>query len=223
MTIKQLIEQRKAENEDAFRSANERIERASAMAGATASQAFLMHCECADLDCHETVELTIEQYEQVRIEARRFVVVEGHEDESDQVVERVAGYLVIEKTGVEGRVVAALDARSREDDLRVRDDRVARNENVYRAVNERIVDASNRLMRPTDHIDVACECGNLGCAQLLRVRVEDYQDVRSHPSRFLIARGHRTPDTEVLVHRRGEFEVVEKIGIGARRAQEAVE
>jgi hypothetical protein len=40
--------------------------------------------------------------------------------------------------------------------------------------------------------------------------LEDYEEVRSEPTHFLLAPGHHRPEVERVVERTGEFEVVEK-------------
>jgi hypothetical protein len=99
--------ERTARNEDAFRKANERIERAAAAMDADTGFPFL--CECPDPGCVQMVRLTLGQYARIRAHPRRFVVATGHEGQDDtvKVVERGNGYDVIMKTGDEGAEVEA--------------------------------------------------------------------------------------------------------------------
>ena len=71
-------------------------------------------CECGHLGCSETVEIPVVEYEQVRTDFDRFLVVPGHEiDAVDEVVERRPGYLVVVKREPEAREMArASDERS---------------------------------------------------------------------------------------------------------------
>lgn len=216
-----LIDRRKARNEDAFRTANEQVERAAALANTTAGERIPFLCECADIDCDEIVELTVPEYEMVREKPHRFVVADGHEDGNDQIVDHPRGFVVIEKSGIEAKLTSLLDERSIDVDTGDGVARIARNEEVFRHVNERIAGSASRLAKGSDHIDIACECGDLRCANLLRVRLSDYRDVRAHPTRFVITRGHRARDTEVVVYRRGDVEVVQKIGLGAAVSKKA--
>ncbi|MCW2927798.1 MAG: hypothetical protein JWM86_1766, partial [Thermoleophilia bacterium] len=198
--------ERKAENEHLFRTVNERTERAVARAGAMSAQRFTMLCECADPECIAMVELSIEDYEDVRSAGNRFLVRPGHQaadDGQEEVVRRALGYEIVEKRGRERELTAALDERDRAVDFGERSDRVARNEAIYREVNDRIVGSATPLAGADDHVDIACECGNLTCAELLRVRLTDYRRVREVPTRFMVTRGHVVPDTEVVVERRG--------------------
>jgi hypothetical protein len=86
------------------RRVNEAIER-----GTGAAQDAVFVCECGNLGCTDTVELTIAEYEMVRSSFDRFLVIPGHEIESvEDVVERHDGYLVVVKRDSQAVVVAAL-------------------------------------------------------------------------------------------------------------------
>jgi hypothetical protein len=75
------------------RRVNEAIER-----GAQGTGTAVFVCECGNLGCSETVELTISEYEDVRSGFERFLVVPGHQIEKiEDVVERHDGYLVVAK------------------------------------------------------------------------------------------------------------------------------
>lgn len=64
-------------------------------------------CECGYLGCTETVALSIAEYEDVRDNFDRFLIVPGHEiDEVDEVVERHADYFVVVKREGEPREMA---------------------------------------------------------------------------------------------------------------------
>src|SRR5690349_16451727 len=55
-------------------------------------------CECAHTGCSTPVEVDRATFEQVREHPLRFLVTPGHEDfDAESVVERRAGYLIVEK------------------------------------------------------------------------------------------------------------------------------
>ena len=87
-----------------------------------------------------------------------------------------------------------------------RQERIGRNEALFREVNERISDVSTH-----GEIDFLCECGDENCAQQIRLMSDEYQEVRSHPARFAIANGHEAPDVESVVAENERFAVVEKL------------
>jgi hypothetical protein len=97
-------------NEALYRDANEGIERG--LWPGEGDRRVPFRCECAYLDCGETVALTGAEYERVRANPRRFIVTAGHEiPRAESVVERHADYLVVEKFGAAGAVAEQLDAR----------------------------------------------------------------------------------------------------------------
>lgn len=77
-------------------------------------QPELYFCECADLDCREKVTLQEAEYEAVRSDARRFLVVPGHEiPDVETVIEEHDGWVVIEKAPEVTETVESLDPRGK--------------------------------------------------------------------------------------------------------------
>jgi hypothetical protein len=104
------LQRRLARNEVSFRSLNETIERAAEGNGHHRAR-FL--CECADKDCSEALELTLDQYEGLRKNHSRFLVVRGHEDERiEMIIERNGSYSIVEKTGEAGALAERTDPRT---------------------------------------------------------------------------------------------------------------
>jgi hypothetical protein len=102
-----LSEERLAENQATFRSANERIEAAAEDMGLYEPVPFI--CECSDERCTEIVRLTLTDYEDVRANPRRFFNAPGHERLSvgagaAVVVERRPSYVLVDKIGVAGEI-----------------------------------------------------------------------------------------------------------------------
>ena len=86
--------------------------------------------------------------------------------------------------------------------------RVAMNEAAFRKVNEGMEvgqDAAGLLT-------FVCECGRLGCSQLIQLTRAEYEDVRDNPRRFAILAGHEIPEAEEIVERHDRYLVVEKHG-----------
>lgn len=100
-----------ATNEALLREANEAIERG--LWPNDEDRVVRFRCECARIGCNEAVELTIAEYEAVRANSRRFVVVDGHEQpEAEVVVERRHEYAVVEKVEWAAAVAEEQDPRS---------------------------------------------------------------------------------------------------------------
>lgn len=84
------------------RRVNEAIERGEEDEGTA-----VFVCECGYLGCSETLEVSIAQYEAVRTDFDRFLVVPGHEiEEVDEVVEKHPSYLVVVKREPEAKALA---------------------------------------------------------------------------------------------------------------------
>lgn len=100
-----------AANEALLREANEAIERG--LWPGDEDRIVRFRCECARLECNEAVELRLAEYEAVRVNSRRFVVIDGHEyPEAEVVVERRDGYAIVEKVDEAGAVAEERDPRS---------------------------------------------------------------------------------------------------------------
>ena len=98
-----------ARNQALLREVNERIDLA---VQATEHAGFI--CECGDLRCNATLDLTILEYESVRASSVRFRVKPGHEILAiERVVERNSHYLMVEKLAEGAAASQGLDSRSR--------------------------------------------------------------------------------------------------------------
>lgn len=87
--------------------------------------------------------------------------------------------------------------------------RMARTEAAFREVNEAIAETAARF--DAEEADFICECADPQCAHRVTAELEQYEDVRSEATRFLLAPGHHEPQVERIVERTGELEVVEKV------------
>jgi hypothetical protein len=97
------VKERLALNESFFRAINERIEAGQWPGEQDMATAF--RCECARLGCNMLLSVTPAHYEKVRSNPRRFLLAYGHEiPEVEVIVERAAGYVVVEKQGLAGAV-----------------------------------------------------------------------------------------------------------------------
>jgi hypothetical protein len=87
--------------------------------------------------------------------------------------------------------------------------RIAHNEARFRQVNEAI----SRGQWPGDAgpAGFRCECGDLGCNQVVELEPSEYEHVRAHPRRFVIVPGHEHVDAEQIVEARPGYAVVEKL------------
>lgn len=85
---------------------------------------------------------------------------------------------------------------------------IARNEALFREVNERVQEVSGG--RATATTEFVCECGDAGCTETIALRDEEYEHVRADPLLFAIVPGHEIQDVEEIVSRNQRFDVVRK-------------
>src|SRR4051812_26017578 len=83
--------------------------------------------------------------------------------------------------------------------------RIALNEATYAKSTKRC-----RADGPENVITVVCECGRLGCNELIRLSRAEYGRVRSNARRFAIVPGHNVPGVEDVVERYDRYAVIEK-------------
>lgn len=103
--------QRLAKNEVLFREVNERIEQATE--DASFEGPMVLVCECGNAECAETIEMTLDEYEAVRSQPTRFVIVPGHEiDDVSRVLEQNERFAVVEKAGEAGAIAQRHDPRA---------------------------------------------------------------------------------------------------------------
>lgn len=99
-------------------------------------------------------------------------------------------------------------------------ERIARNEGIFREINEGI----RRGRWPGEEDSVSgfrCECASLGCNQMVPLSFREYERVRQHPRRFIVAPGHERLDVEAVVETQGAYLVVQKLGMAGEAAEEA--
>jgi predicted ThiF/HesA family dinucleotide-utilizing enzyme len=86
--------------------------------------------------------------------------------------------------------------------------RVAMNEATFRKINEGMEAGQD----PQGRLVFMCECGRLGCNQLIRMTRAEYEALRTDPRRFAVIEGHELREVEDVVDRGEGFIVVEKHG-----------
>jgi thermostable 8-oxoguanine DNA glycosylase len=103
----------------------------------------------------------------------------------------------------------------------VREDRIARNEVLYRELNERVnalaEDLSARgVIEPEEEVgEYFCECGRDDCTEKIRMTRAEYEAVRASPLRFAIKPEHLIAEVERVVSQNERFAVIEKL-VGER-------
>ena len=93
-----------------------------------------------------------------------------------------------------------------------REQRVTRNEELFRQVNLRIAELQDGSHDLTVDglMPLVCECAHTGCTIPIEVDPVAFEQVREHPHRFLVAPGHEDLESESVVERREGYLIVEK-------------
>jgi hypothetical protein len=90
--------------------------------------------------------------------------------------------------------------------------RAARNEALFREVNENIALLEERHGTTITEPVFICECANDGCTEQFAVDLDTYQRVREQPRLFFVLPGHQAPELERVVETHRDYLIVEKTG-----------
>ena len=102
-----------------------------------------------------------------------------------------------------------------------RQERLVRNETLFREVNERIEAVATHSGSSADHLfDFLCECSNADCTLLLHLTQAEYERARTEPDTFVVAPGHELPEIERIVLRTERYQLVKKHGEAAEFAEQ---
>jgi hypothetical protein len=99
-------------------------------------------------------------------------------------------------------------------ELELERERAAKNQSLFREVNERI----QELASPIAAVGFICECLDTECDQQVPISVEEYEHVRSGANRFLVLAGHEVKRVEEVVERTDRYLIVSKLGVGGQLA-----
>jgi hypothetical protein len=99
------------------------------------------------------------------------------------------------------------------------EERLAKNEALFRALNENIRDLASGL-RGREPFEFICECATSGCFERLSLTLEEYERIRQDGTHFLLAKGHEDIAIEQVVARSDGYVVVEKDGVAGLVADE---
>lgn len=90
-----------------------------------------------------------------------------------------------------------------------REEEIARNEGLFRDVNERVKGVLAEI-GVSDQLEVFCECGRGDCVAKIELSLPDYEAVRAYPARFLVLQGHEFPEVEDVLVSPDGYLIVEK-------------
>lgn len=95
-------------------------------------------------------------------------------------------------------------------------ERKARNEALFREVNERI----EKVVEDAANPEFLCECADEDCCETLELSIAEYEAIRRSPVRFPVKPGHSDPEVERVVEEHEQYVVAEKRGRAAEIVRE---
>jgi hypothetical protein len=100
-------------------------------------------------------------------------------------------------------------------------ERVAKNESLFREVNERIRELAEHFDLATgEPTSFVCECSRTGCHEPVELTLAEYAAVRESDRQFVVQPGHVEPGYERVVFESGRYAVVEKLGKAGRVSED---
>ena len=91
----------------------------------------------------------------------------------------------------------------------VREERLARNEAIFRVGNERMAQWEERH-EDGERERYLCECADSGCTEKVELTSAQYEYVRSNARWFVVIPGHEVPDVETVIDTHDGWNVIEK-------------
>lgn len=92
--------------------------------------------------------------------------------------------------------------------MSVHAERLARNQVLFREVNERLREVLDESTGPTEFV---CECSSADCTDTVPLDLAEYERIRANSNRFLVAPGHELLETERVVWESDRYFLVEKV------------
>src|SRR3954470_586921 len=93
--------------------------------------------------------------------------------------------------------------------------RAARNQALFRDVNERLEDIAAAFAEIATTGSFTCGCADLPCIDPIEMTIGQYEAVRREPTHFAVAPGHVFADVEDVVREHPGFVVVAKRQVAA--------
>jgi hypothetical protein len=99
-----------------------------------------------------------------------------------------------------------------------RAERLARNELLFRDLNEQVELVADSLDEAGTLFEFFCECSDVDCTLRLPMALAVYEEVRSDPTLFVVAPSHDNPEIEDVLSRTDAYQIVRKRGEAAQFA-----
>jgi len=96
-------------------------------------------------------------------------------------------------------------------------ERIARNEALFREVNERVREVQGGREGWTGFL---CECGRVDCTSTVDLDLAEYEQARADPTTFIVLPGHDIPAVEERLQTADRYVVVRKLATESEIALE---
>ncbi len=102
------------------------------------------------------------------------------------------------------------------------EERISRNEAVFRQVNEQIEEVNRAFAMLTQTMEVVCECSDVTCTERFLMTIPAYERLRADSGTFVVRPGHELADVEAVIEERAGYSIVKKrAGTPERVARES--
>jgi hypothetical protein len=102
-------------------------------------------------------------------------------------------------------------------------ERIAENQATFRDANERIESTADQ-MSLAGRVPFICECSDPTCIEIVRLNLDEYEDVRQHPRRFVTVPGHAEAAVQAgaasVAKRLPGYTLVDKINVAGEIAEQ---
>jgi hypothetical protein len=88
-------------------------------------------------------------------------------------------------------------------------ERLARNQALFREVNERLLELSEGFQDGS--MQFVCECSNEDCTLTVTMNHDEYESVRAHSTFFVVYTGHEILAVEKVIDRQDGWTIVQKV------------
>jgi hypothetical protein len=88
-------------------------------------------------------------------------------------------------------------------------ERLARNQALFREVNERMLEHSEGFSDGS--LQFVCECSHVDCTLTVNMNYDEYESVRARSTFFVVASGHEILEIEKIIDHHDGWSIVQKV------------
>ncbi len=88
--------------------------------------------------------------------------------------------------------------------------RVEKNEQTFRAYNERRQEFEKTALSPDESAPFICECADTACWGVMELSADEFEDAHDTDDHYSVLPGHVMPEFETVVEQHDHYWVVEK-------------